>query len=81
MAVPPATIAGRLGIRPGAALWFSPIEWLHVLGPLPPGVRIRNVEWPSHVMARRVGVVMWSTEVSEETGLHGGTEATETHGG
>lgn len=40
MAVPPATVAGRLGIRPSAALWFSPIEWLHVLGPLPPGVRM-----------------------------------------
>jgi hypothetical protein len=32
------TIAERLAIRPGNALWFEPIEWLHVLGPLPPGV-------------------------------------------
>lgn len=32
------TIAETLHIRPGTSLWFSPIEWLHVLGPLPPGV-------------------------------------------
>ena len=38
--MPAATVAGRLGIRPGSSLWFSPIEWLHVLGPLPPGVRM-----------------------------------------
>jgi hypothetical protein len=30
--------AARLGIPPGARLWFSPMEWLRVLGPLPPGV-------------------------------------------
>ena len=30
--------ADRLGIRPGTILWFSPIEWLRLLGPLPPGV-------------------------------------------
>jgi hypothetical protein len=35
-----ATIAARLAIRPGAALWFTPIEWLRLLGPLPPGVRV-----------------------------------------
>jgi len=34
-----STIAGRLGIRAGATLWFQPIEWLQLLGPLPPGVR------------------------------------------
>jgi hypothetical protein len=33
-----ATVADRLGIRPGVTLWFSPIEWLRLLGPLPPGV-------------------------------------------
>ena len=38
--MPAATVAGRLGIRPGSSLWFSPIEWLHVLGPLPPSVRM-----------------------------------------
>jgi hypothetical protein len=31
-------IARRLDICPGASLWFSPIEWLRLLGPLPPGV-------------------------------------------
>ena len=34
------TVAGRLAIHPGASLWFSPIEWLRLLGPLPPGVRM-----------------------------------------
>ena len=34
------TIAERLGIRPGTTLWFQPVEWLRVLGPLPPGVRM-----------------------------------------
>lgn len=34
------TIAARLGITPGTSLWFSPIEWLSMLGPLPPGVRV-----------------------------------------
>ncbi len=34
------TLAGRLAIHPGASLWFSPIEWLRLLGPLPPGVRM-----------------------------------------
>jgi hypothetical protein len=34
----PETIAGRLSIAPGARLWFSPIEWLSMLGPLPPEV-------------------------------------------
>lgn len=34
------TVASRLGIRAGTALWFQPIEWLRVLGPLPPGVRM-----------------------------------------
>ncbi len=32
------TVAGRLGIHPGVALWFTPIEWLRLLGPLPQGV-------------------------------------------
>jgi hypothetical protein len=32
------TPAARLSITPGTRLWFSPIEWLHVMGPLPPGV-------------------------------------------
>ncbi len=34
------TVADRLGIRPGVSLWFSPIEWLRLLGPLPTGVRM-----------------------------------------
>jgi hypothetical protein len=32
------TIAARLSITPGTRLWFSPVEWLRVLGPLPDGV-------------------------------------------
>jgi hypothetical protein len=32
------TPAARLSITPAARLWFSPIEWLNLLGPLPPGV-------------------------------------------
>jgi hypothetical protein len=32
------TIAAKLLIGPGTRLWFSPIEWLTVLGPLPPNV-------------------------------------------
>jgi hypothetical protein len=32
------TVAERLTIRTGTLLWFSPIEWLRILGPLPPGV-------------------------------------------
>ena len=32
--------AGSLSIRPGASVWFSPIEWLRLLGPLPRGVRM-----------------------------------------
>ena len=38
MAVNP--LAETLLIRPGTSLWFSPTEWLRILGPLPPGVRI-----------------------------------------
>lgn len=34
------TFAARLAIAPGARLWFSPIEWLSMLGPLPPGVLV-----------------------------------------
>ena len=34
------TLAGRLAIHPGAALWFQPIEWLRLLEPLPPGVTV-----------------------------------------
>jgi hypothetical protein len=33
-------LAERLLIRPGVTLWFQPIEWLHLLGPLPTGVRM-----------------------------------------
>lgn len=36
--MPELTTAGRLSIAPGARLWFSPTEWLWMLGPLPPGV-------------------------------------------
>jgi hypothetical protein len=32
------SVAERLGIRAGTTLWFSPIEWLRLLGPLPAGV-------------------------------------------
>jgi hypothetical protein len=32
-------LAERLLIRPGASVWFSPVEWLWMVGPLPPGVR------------------------------------------
>lgn len=34
------SVAGRLLIRPGDSIWFSPVEWLWMLGPLPPGVRV-----------------------------------------
>lgn len=34
------TGATKLSIRPGTTLWFQPIEWLRLLGPLPPGVRM-----------------------------------------
>lgn len=34
------SLAEALLIRPGASLWFSPTEWLRILGPLPPGVRM-----------------------------------------
>jgi len=34
------TLAEALLIRPGSRLWFSPTEWLRILGPLPPGVRM-----------------------------------------
>jgi hypothetical protein len=39
MSLTEMSTAGRLGIRPGATVWFQPIEWLRLLGPLPPGVR------------------------------------------
>jgi len=32
--------AAKLLIQPVARLWFSPIEWLWMLGPLPPGVAV-----------------------------------------
>ena len=32
-----ATMATKLGIGPGTRLWFEPIEWLNLLGPLPAG--------------------------------------------
>lgn len=38
--MPGGSLAEALLIRPGASLWFSPVEWLRVLGPLPPGVRM-----------------------------------------
>jgi hypothetical protein len=38
--MPGRTHAEVLRIGPGSLLWFSPAEWLHVLGPLPPGVRM-----------------------------------------
>lgn len=34
------TTVEKLLIHPGTTLWFSPIEWLHMLGPLPAGVRM-----------------------------------------
>jgi hypothetical protein len=34
------TVAARLSIQPGTTLWFEPVEWLRLLGPLPPGVRM-----------------------------------------
>jgi hypothetical protein len=34
------TVAARLSITPGSRLWFSPVEWLSVLGPLPPRVAV-----------------------------------------
>ena len=48
MAVVPTIVRGRMTanalverllIRPPASVWFSPVEWLWMLGPLPPGVR------------------------------------------
>ena len=36
--MPELTTAARLSIAPGARLWFSPTEWLWMLGPLPPDV-------------------------------------------
>jgi hypothetical protein len=50
MPMPVNTIAARLSIRPGTALWFSPIKWLHVLGPLPPGVTMTG-EFAAAVVA------------------------------
>jgi hypothetical protein len=34
------TIAAKLSIRPSDRLWFSPIEWLWMIGPLPPNVPV-----------------------------------------
>ena len=34
------SVAARLGIHAGTSLWFEPIEWLRLLGPLPTGVRM-----------------------------------------
>ena len=34
-----SSIADRLLITPGSSLWFQPVEWMWVLGPMPPGVR------------------------------------------
>ena len=33
------SIAAKLLITSGTSLWFSPVEWIWLLGPLPPGVR------------------------------------------
>ena len=33
------TAAGKLLVTPGTSLWFTPVEWLWMIGPLPPGVR------------------------------------------
>jgi hypothetical protein len=38
--MPGSSLAETLLIRPGTSLFFSPIEWLRTLGPLPPGVII-----------------------------------------
>ena len=35
-------LAERLLVRPGVTLWFQPIEWLRLLGPLPAGVRMAS---------------------------------------
>ena len=34
------TVAAQLSIGPGDRVWFSPIEWLWMIGPLPPGVPV-----------------------------------------
>jgi hypothetical protein len=34
------TVAAQLSIAPGDRLWFSPIEYLWVIGPLPPNVPV-----------------------------------------
>ena len=35
-----STLAGELSIANGDRLWFSPIEWLWMIGPLPSGVAV-----------------------------------------
>ena len=60
--MPETPVAGRLGIRPGSTLWFSPIEWLHLLGPLPPGVRMTGEYAGANVAVMFVssaGSVQW----------------------
>jgi hypothetical protein len=56
------TVAGRLGIAPGARLWFSPIEWLRMLGPLPPGVMMTGefaASTVAVVFVSNAGSVRW----------------------
>lgn len=36
----PSTVAGQLSIRSGDRIWFSPIEYLWLIGPLPPNVPV-----------------------------------------
>ena len=37
---PGQSLAARLQIRPRSLLWFQPVEWLFLLGPLPAGVTV-----------------------------------------
>jgi hypothetical protein len=52
-------IAARLSIPPGARLFFSPTEWLWMLGPLPPGVVVTG-----ELAAATVAVVFVSNAAS-----------------
>jgi hypothetical protein len=38
--VDPTTVSGQLAIAPGDRVWFSPIEYLWIIGPLPPNVPV-----------------------------------------
>lgn len=60
--MPEPTTAARLSITPGARLWFEPIEWLRILGPLPPGVSITGEFAQSTVavlFVSNAGSVQW----------------------